>query len=252
VDDWDIVQMNCVITQPDYIPWRGYFHQIRKADVFVFYDDVQYDRRGWRNRNRVKTSKGSIWLTIPVMNKGARLNHTPINRIQIDWTQNWVRKHWATIEQSYRKAPFFSHYASALKDVYDQRAEFLADFTIELTIRLASALGITGTRFIRSSSLHAAGGKTDRLLTILKPLAATHYITGPAAKSYLDESKLASSGISIEYMVYDYPRYNQLYPPYESQISILDLLFMMGPDSPKYIWQSATSDSEHRVADLTN
>lgn len=244
--------MNCVITQPNYIPWRGYFHQIKKADVFVFYDDVQYDRRGWRNRNRVKTSNGPIWLTIPVINKGVRTNHTPINQIQIDWSQNWTRKHWTTIEQSYGKAPFFALYASILKDVYNQRYEFLAELTIELTIRLASALGIKETTFIKSSSLHSAGTKTDRLLTILKALAATHYITGPTAKSYLDESKLASSGISIEYMAYDYPLYNQLYPPYESQISILDLLFMMGPDSPKYIWRSATSDSENRVADLTN
>ena len=244
--------MNCVITQPNYIPWRGYFHQIKKADVFVFYDDVQYDRRGWRNRNRVKTSNGPIWLTIPVINKGVRTNHTPINQIQIDWSQNWARKHWSTIEQSYGKAPFFDLYASILKDVYDQHRELLADLTIELTIRLAGALGIRETTFIKSSSLHSAGTKTDRLLTILKALAATHYITGPAAKSYLDESKLASSGISLEYMVYDYPPYSQLYPPYESQVSILDLLFMMGPDSPKYIWRGAASDSENRAADLTN
>src|SRR5690349_23337312 len=133
--------MNCVITQPNYIPWRGYFHQIRKADVFVFYDDVQYDRRGWRNRNRVKTSNGPRWLTIPVMNKGVQINGTAINQIQIDWTQNWVRKHWTTIEQSYSKAPFFSDYASALKDAYYRHDEFLADFTIELTIRLARTLG---------------------------------------------------------------------------------------------------------------
>lgn len=243
--------MNCVITQPNYIPWRGYFHQIRKADVFVFYDDVQYDRRGWRNRNRVKTSHGPIWLTIPVINKGVRVNHTPISQIQIDWSQSWVRKHWATIEQSYGRAPYFSHYAAILKDVYDQRSEFLADLIIELIIRIAGVLGVADTRFIRSSSLASAGTKTDRLLTILKPLGATHYITGPAAKNYLDENKLADSGISIEYMTYNYPQYTQFYPPYEPQVSILDLLFMHGPDSANYIWPELLTHKRN-VVDLMN
>jgi WbqC-like protein family len=243
--------MNCVINQPNYIPWRGYFHQIQKADVFVFYDDVQYDKHGWRNRNRIKTPNGSVWLTIPVIKKGAVTNHIPINEIFIDWTRNWSSKHWKTIEQSYGKAPFFEVYASMLKEIYVQRYDKLADLTIQLTILIAGALGISGTEFVRSSSLNAGGTKTDRLLKILAQLGATHYITGPAAKNYLDEVKLAEAGISIEYMVYDYPEYSQLYPPYDPQVSILDLLFMRGPDSPKYIWKGAKSDSENRVT-VTN
>ena len=231
--------MNCVINQPNYIPWRGYFHQIQKADVFVFYDDVQYDKHGWRNRNRIKTPNGSVWLTIPVIKKGAVTNHIPINEIFIDWTRNWSSKHWKTIEQSYGKAPFFEVYASMLKEIYVQRYDKLADLTIQLTILIAGALGISGTEFVRSSSLNAGGTKTDRLLKILAQLGATHYITGPAAKNYLDEVKLAEVGISIEYMVYDYLEYSQLYPPYDPQVSILDLLFMRGPDSPKYIWEGA-------------
>jgi hypothetical protein len=228
--------MKCVINQPNYIPWRGYFHQIRKADIFVFYDDVQYDKHGWRNRNRIKSANGPMWLTIPVMKKGVIKNHSPIHRIQIDWSRDWSRKHWTTIEQSYVKAPFFDLYASILKDLYDRHYELLADFTIELTVRIAAALGITGTRFIRSSTLSAVGTKTDRLLCILQSLGVSHYISGPAAMSYLDEGKLANAGISTEYMVYDYPQYSQLYPPYEPQVSVLDLLFMQGPDAPNYIW----------------
>ena len=227
--------MNCVITQPNYIPWRGYFHQIRKADVFVFYDDVQYDKRGWRNRNRIKTANGPIWLTIPVRTKGLRENHTPINQIAIDWTQDWPRKHWMTIRHAYGKAPFFNHYATQLEEFYRTRHELLADFTIELTITLAVTLGITRTNFVRSSSLNAAGTKTDRLLRILQSLGATHYISGPAAKNYLEENKLADAGIALEYMVYDYPEYPQLYPPYDPHVSVLDLLFMTGADSAKYI-----------------
>jgi len=236
--------MRCVINQPNYIPWRGYFHQIQKADVFVFYDDVQYDKHGWRNRNRIKTSNGTIWLTIPVIKKGAVQNHTPINEIFIDWTRDWSRKHWKTIEQAYGKTPFFELYTPILKEVYEQRCDKLADLTIQLTILIAKALGIAETTFVRSSSLGTTGVKTDRLLEILGLLQATHYITGPAAKNYLDEAKLTEAGISLEYMVYDYPMYSQLYPPYDPQVSVLDLLFMKGPDSPKYIWHAGKSDNE--------
>lgn len=228
--------MKCVINQPNYIPWRGYFHQIQKADVFVFYDDVQYDKHGWRNRNRIKTHHGPTWLTIPVLKKGAVTNHTAINQILIDRTYHWPRKHWSTIEQSYGKTPFFSEYAPALKTLLERPYEKLADLTIDLTISLAGNLGISSKTFIRSSSLEVIGAKTDRLLQILHTIGATHYITGPAARSYLEEERLSSAGISIEYMEYDYPAYTQLYPPFDSQVSILDLLFMVGPTAPNYIW----------------
>lgn len=227
--------MNCVINQPNYIPWRGYFHQIRKADVFVFYDDVQYDKHGWRNRNRVKATNGPVWLSIPVRNKGVIENQTPINEIAIDWTRDWSRKHWMTIRQSYGKAPCFNDYATQVEEFYKTRHKLLADFTIELTITLARTLGITRTKFVRSSSLKATGTKTDRLLQILQALGATHYISGPAAQNYLEEDRLADAGISLEYMVYDYPEYQQLYPPYDPHVSVLDLLFMTGTDAAQYI-----------------
>jgi len=243
--------MKCVINQPNYIPWRGYFDQIQKADVFVFYDDVQYDKHGWRNRNRIKTANGPIWLTIPVKKKGAVKNHTAINEIFIDWKCDWFRKHWKTIEQAYGKAPFFDVYASRVKETYEQRYDKLADLTIELTVFIAGILGISGTKFVRSSSLNATGKKTDRLLEILRQLGAGHYISGPAAKDYLNKDKLAAAGISTEYMVYDYPVYSQLYPPYDPQVSVLDLLFMKGPESAKYIWQGTKSDIETKIETST-
>ena len=112
----------------------------------------------------------------------------------------------------------------------------MADFTIDLTIEISNLLGIADTQFIRSSNLEAKGTKTDRLLCILNGLEAKHYITGPSARDYLEEEKLINSGISIEYMVYDYPAYDQLYPPYDPFVTILDLLFMTGTNAPEYIW----------------
>jgi hypothetical protein len=231
--------MNCVILQPSYIPWRGYFDQIHRADVFVFYDDVQYDKHGWRNRNRVKTPTGSQWLTIPVFTKGATTQHLLINEVRIDQGAHWERKHWTTLAQSYGKAPYWSRYAPLLQGFFasQPRPERLADFTIDLTVAIAHALGIEHTRFIRSSSLEASGTKTRRLIEILQRLGATHYISGPAARDYIEEEQFRAAGIGLEYMTYEYPEYPQMYPPFDPQVSILDLLFMTGPDAPRYIWE---------------
>jgi hypothetical protein len=228
--------MRCVILQPSYIPWRGYFHQIQKADVFVYYDDVQFDKHGWRNRNRIKSPQGSQWLTIPVHSKGNVVERTAINQILMCNNQNWARKHWATLKQVYGKTPYFNKYASQLEDFYSQPPELLSDFTIALTIHLASSLGLERTRFVRSSALGAPGQKTDRLVSILQAVGATHYISGPSARAYLEEEKLRAAGIGLEYMAYDYPPYPQLSPPFDPQISLLDLLFMTGPEAGTYIW----------------
>lgn len=227
--------MKCVILQPSYIPWRGYFHQIFKADVFVFYDDVQYDKRGWRNRNRIKTPHGAKWLTIPVHSRGAQIEHTPIHEITIDWGQPWNTQHLKALQHSYAKAPYYNQYRQALEQYYQQKFEHLADFDICLTIALAGWLGIRHTQFIRSSELHTSGTKTDKLIQILLKLGANHYISGPAAKSYIEEDKFEEAGIRLEYMTYQYPPYPQLYPPYDPQVSILDLLFMTGDEALKYI-----------------
>jgi hypothetical protein len=227
--------MNCVILQPSYIPWRGYFHQIAKADVFVFYDDVQFDKRGWRNRNQIKTPGGLQWLTIPVYSKGAQTEHIPINQIKIVWDSAWNMAHLKAIQMAYSKAPYFGTYAPLLEGFYNQRPEYLADFTIETTIALARALGINQTKFLRSSELNANGQKTDRLIQVLSAVGATHYISGPSAQDYIENDKFKEAGITLEYMVYNYPDYTQLYPPFEPQVSILDLLFMTGPDAKKYV-----------------
>lgn len=222
--------------QPSYIPWRGYFHQIQKADVFVFYDDVQYDRGGWRNRNRVKTANGPVWLTIPVAKKGSVETGALINSIRIDWKRPWTKSHWTTIRQAYGKAPFFKTYCDLLEDMYSRQPELLVDFTIDTTIEIAGLLGLGDRRFVRSSELTADGAKTDRLVSILRQVGATHYVSGPSARDYLEEDKLADAGISLEYMEYAYEPYEQLHPPFEPQVSIIDLLMMHGPEAPRFIW----------------
>jgi hypothetical protein len=228
--------MKCVILQPSYIPWRGFFHQIQKADLFIFYDDVQYDDHGWRNRNRIKSPNGPEWITIPALTKGAHRNKKSILEIDICWDRNWNEAHLKSILQNYAKAPFFDRYRRMVEAWYATRPTRLADFTIETAIQLARELGIAHTRFLRSSSLACNGAKTDRLLEILLKVGASHYISGPSAQGYLETDKLEAHGITVEWMVYDYPEYPQLYPPYDPQVSILDLLFMVGPAAGDYIW----------------
>ena len=226
--------MNVVILQPSYIPWRGYFDQIRRADIFVFYDDVQYDKHGWRNRNQIKTHQGKQWLTIPVHAKGVTQG-VLIKDVRIDWSKPWAKSHLKSLNIAYSKAPCFKEYLPLLESFYEQEPEFLADFTIGTSIILARELGLTSTRFLRSSELaNLEGQKTDRVISVLKQVGATHYLCGPSASSYMEPEKFKAAGITFEYMQYNYPEYSQLYPPYDPFVSILDLLFMTGSAARKY------------------
>lgn len=230
--------MNVVILQPSYIPWRGYFHQISKADLFVFYDDVQYDKHGWRNRNQIKTAQGKQWLTIPVHSAGVTQG-VAIKDVKIDWSKPWAKNHLKALIISYSKAPYFKKYLPLLESFYERRDECIAGFTIETTIALARELGIYHTRFMRSSELSGIEQqKTDRLIQILKQVGATHYISGPSAQDYIEPEKFLDAHISLEYVRYDYSEYPQLYPPYDSYVSVLDLLFMTGSQAIQYFSRS--------------
>lgn len=227
--------MIAAVLQPSYIPWRGYFHQIERADVFVFYDDVQYDKHGWRNRNRIKTANGPTWLTIPVAKKGNVDGGLLIKDAQIVSERPWNRSHLDTIRQAYAKAPHLSDYMPLLEKHLADPPANLCDLIVPLTIDLARELGLD-TKFLRSSEMCAKGGQTERLVEIAREVGADRYLSGPAARDYLDEGLFDRAGISVEYMAYDYPEYEQLHPPYDPQVSVIDLLFTAGEDAPGLIW----------------
>lgn len=227
--------MNVVILQPSYIPWRGYFDQIRRADLFIFYDDVQYDKHGWRNRNQIKTAQGKQWLTIPVHSSGAT-EGLLIKDAKIDWSKPWAKNHWKALSFAYAKAPYFRRYASLLEPFYQRKDILLADFTIDLTVALTREIGISAARFMRSSEIPGISGeKTDRLIQILQAVNARHYLSGPSAKDYIEADKFAAAGIALAYIDYNYSEYPQLYPPYDPYVTILDLLFMVGDQALSYI-----------------
>jgi hypothetical protein len=232
--------MTGVILQPSYIPWRGYFDLIRKANVFVFYDDVQYDKHGWRNRNRIAGAAGPEWLTIPVKSKGNIANRLLIHETEIHWQREWNRFHLDKLAAIYRRTPGFKRYYPILEEHLAVRHDRLVDYTIPLTKSLCSALGIHDTRFVRSSELGITDDEpTNRLLKILSRLGLTKYVSGPSAKAYLCEEAFKATGIALEYMEYSYPEYNQPISPFNGALSIVDLLFREGERAPQFIWHGS-------------
>ena len=221
------------VIQSNYIPWKGYFDIIHDVDVFVFYDDVQYTKNDWRNRNKIKTNQGLRWLTIPVGSQDNRLI------CEVELTNIiWARKHWATIKQSYSKAPYFTQYQSFFEYVYNEAKWSSLSELNQFLIRTISSefLGIK-TEFRDSRETCPIGEKLDRLLDLLKKMSATLYLSGPTARGYIDEQRFVEAGIELVYKDYSgYPEYPQLFPPFEHQVSILDVLFNCGPEAPYYIW----------------
>ena len=204
----------------------------------MFYDDVQYDKHGWRNRNRIKTANGPIWLTVPVHARGVTTQGTLIRDVAIDWSRDWRRKLLLTVREAYARAPHFVEVWPLVEEIFSRRDPLLADLAIASTLAIARFLALPDRRFVRSSSLPSRppGSATDRLAGVLRAVGATHYVSGPSARAYLDESVLAGLGVPVEFIAYDYPPYPQLHPPYEPQVSILDLLFMTGTDAGQWIW----------------
>lgn len=225
--------MRVAILQSNYVPWKGYFDIIHDVDVFVFYDDVQYTKNDWRNRNRVKTANGVQWLTVPT---GPDIDRRICDVGLTDL--RWPLKHWRTLQQAYSHTPHFGRYETFLKDVYLGRQwQTLSDlnqFLIEAIAR--EYLGIS-TRFADSRDYAVEGSKFDRLMSLLSKLDADVYVSGPSARNYIQQERFEEMGIELIYKSYDgYPEYPQRFPPFDHAVSILDLLCNVGPDAPHYIW----------------
>jgi hypothetical protein len=216
------------VLQPGYLPWLGYFDQMRRSDVFVLYDDVQYDKHGWRNRNRIKTPSGPLWLTVPARHSG--LDRPSINEIEIDGHTPWARKHVASLRQYYSRAPFMAQYMPELEAVLGRPWRRLVDLNEAVMALLAGWLGIT-TPVVRSSLLGIGGDKSARLLGICRHVGATRYLSGDAAREYLDESAFRAAGIAVEWQQYSHPVYAQQHGPFISHLSVIDLILNCGPQS---------------------
>lgn len=220
------------VIQSNYIPWKGYFDIINMVDEFIFYDCVQYTKNDWRNRNRIKTSQGVQWITIPVHVDSL---NTTIRETKIS-DPNWARRHWTFISQSYARSRYFYLYKEQFEKFYlTTTTLYLSEINYSLVELINSILGITTT--IRySSEFQLSGKREERLVDLLKQTGADFYLSGPKAKEYLMEPLFEKEGIELEWMDYsEYPEYPQHFPPFVHEVSVIDLIFNEGPRAPFFM-----------------
>jgi hypothetical protein len=214
------------ILQPGYLPWLGFFEQMNAADVFVLYDDVQFDKHGWRNRNRVKCSHGLQWLTVPVRQHGK----PRIVDVEVDSTKQWARKHIMSIRQCYAGAPHLEPYATELESVLTGTWRLLVDLDAAVIALLAGWLDVD-TRVVRSSELPVAGERNERLVSLCRHFGGERYRSGEAARAYLDVELFEREGIEVEWQNLEHPVYPQLHGEFVSHLSTLDLILNCGDES---------------------
>ena len=218
-NSWTVFPVRLVILQPFYLPYSGVFELLRLADVFVYYDDVQFVPQNWQVRNRIKVAGGTQWLTVPVLRRHGQL----INQAKLVVTSNWRRKHRNAIELAYAKAPHSTLLAPVVEQLFGREWENLVDLNVSAFELLADSLGVQA-EFRRSSDLALPGRGSDRVLAYCRELGATHYLSGPSARDYLDEPSFAEAGIELEYHRFDHPVYSQLHGPFIPGLSVIDLL----------------------------
>lgn len=221
------------IVQSCYIPWKGYFDLIREADEFILFDDRQFTRRDWRNRNRIKTAQGVTWLTVPVEVKGRYLQRIDETRVS---DGQWAKKHWRTLEHAYASAPGFGEYGERFASLYDTMDdERLSAINRRLLDEVCDVLRIE-TQLSWSTDYDVEGDRTQRLVELCQAAGADVYLSGPRARAYLEERLFADAGIVVRFFDYDgYPEYPQLHPPFVHEVTVLDLIFNTGASAPQYL-----------------
>ncbi len=229
--------MKAAVIQSSFLPWKGYFDIINEVDVFVFYDCVQFTKSDWRTRNYVKTPRGRELIKINVHGS----IHRTIDEIAIDNKANWKKRLLKTFDMNYSRAPFFREYRFLLDFIDSREWNLLTDFNRETTVRIAGEFGIK-THFVNSTDLDLSGRGTDRLIDALGKVGADYYLSGPSAKSYLEPDKMQEAGIRVEFKKYDYPEYPQLWGDFIHEVTVLDVIFNIGPKAAHYIhgWKEKT------------
>jgi hypothetical protein len=222
------------ILQSNFLPWKGYFDIIHDVDVFVFFDDVQYTKNDWRNRNRVKLPTGLSWFTVPV---NGHMDQK-INEVMIDYSQDWRQKHKNILEAAFSKAPYWESYKDLVNRIYSFRPDTLSQLNQMAIQTVSNELGIDVV-FYDSKYYPSDKKKTDRLLQLLELFGADVYVSGPAAQDYIEPEKFRNAGIELRYKDYSgYPEYPQLYGGFVHGVTVLDVLFNCGERAPEYIWDT--------------
>lgn len=217
--------------QPNYLPYIGFFHKAANCDVFALWDSVQFVKRGtfgWINRNKIKTHKGWMWLTVPVLTKGKYTQLIMDTHINNDIS--WQKKHWKSIYLNYNKAPYFSKYSDFFKQIYQKKWDRLADLN-ETIIKYIIDIFEIKVKIIRCSNFLLNSDGTALIIDVCKETGADTFLSGTHGKDYLDEAEFKKNNIKLIYQNFEHPCYNQLHGPFIENLSIIDLLFNEGPGS---------------------
>lgn len=226
------------VVQSNYLPWKGYFDLIQSVDEFVLYDDVQYTKRDWRNRNEIKTPRGKIWLSIPVEVKGKFTQSIRETKIA---DRNWRQRHWAAVENVFRRAPQFEAQREFVHALFERcRFGYLSEVNTFLLVEICRWLGIRTPIRQSSEYRYERGEKNEQLAALCRAAGADLYVSGPAARSYLNAEVFARSGVGVSYFDYSgYPEYAQLYPPFDHFVSVLDPIFNLGAQAANCLRRAA-------------
>lgn len=219
------VKMIVTIHQPDFLPWLGFFDRWKKSDIYIVLDDVQFLRRGWHNRDRIKTPQGVKWLTIPVKKSGRYLQQ--IRDVEIDSGSEWAKGHLGIIKASYGKAPNYGRFYPFIEKIYIKRHARLMDLNMDFLRFISSVLEIK-TPVVFSSALKTEKTGTERLLELVRVVGGDTYMTGLGSKDYLEEALFGKEGIKVLWQEFEHPVYRHMYGDFEKGLSTLDYLMMDG------------------------
>lgn len=217
--------MVVTIHQPDFLPWLGFFDRWVKSDLYIVLDDVQFLRRGWHNRDKIKTKDGVKWLTVPVVRKGR--GDQIIRDVKIDYGSNWHQKHLGTIEANYKKAPHFDACFETVCQIYSKKQSFLFDLNMDLLRFVGDELGITSP-LVFASDYNIGSAGSRRLLDLVKAVSGSAYLTGEGSKAYLNETLFSREKIQVVWQEFEHPVYRQLHGRFVPMLSVLDFLMMRG------------------------
>jgi hypothetical protein len=238
------IPMKAVILQPFYLPWIGYFGMIDSADIFVFADDTQFVEKSWQRRNKIKNINKPKWLTVPVIKNFRQMIDKVIINNSLTFnekhqTLNWKEKHWALISLAYKKTPYFDDFKKDINEIYQQEWEFLADLDIHIIEKISKILGIKIPKFIKKSEIKGLEGKkVDSIINVCEKIGADEYISGPAAKDYIDQNefqKFKQNNVDLYWFEFPHPVYPQIGNDFISYLSVVDILFNTGKEARDYI-----------------
>ncbi len=224
------------IHQPNFLPWLGYFDKMARADTFVYLDDVQFSKGAggtgsWVNRVRILVGGQPWWATVPVVRAYTGLRE--IREMEIDERTPWRAKLLRTIEQSYRRAPFFEIIFPTLKGMLEPATGSLLDLNLAGLRSLATLLGLDASRMVASSALGAVGTSTERLVTLVRATGGSAYLCGNGAAGYQSDPVFANAGVELLYQPFLHPEYVQGTPDFHAGLSAVDALMRCGPDATR-------------------